>query len=362
MSQLPRIVLPFAFVILWTTGANAFVLPRQQRFAVNKLYGTADAYKLLETYVRRSTLRELLPPSELAATVASLREDKELWESYRPTYEKAVKRAEKEFREESRTFKEILGEDASERLLKALEEVAGDADATQAVLRTPAVEGVMGKKEEFILLCVGASSALEEVAGDADATQAVLRTPAVEGVIGSVLYEGIFQFIQTVDIIGNIVNGLPVIGPIRQQILNAFKKELDRTLGRQVKSFLGSYTRAASEQVANLVLSEENSKGFANARRRLGEEVLNRPLNSLVPPESTVDELSDAAWNIAASPLPIGDEEVINRVYDAIGNYSLDGLGIETPPQISALATKTFERFLNSDEGKVFTEKFTSEK
>jgi len=322
MSQLPRIVLPFAFVILWTTGANAFVLPRQQRFAVNKLYGTADAYKLLETYVRRSTLRELLPPSELAATVASLREDKELWESYRPTYEKAVKRAEKEFREESRTFKEILGEDASERLLKALEEVAGDADATQAVL----------------------------------------RTPAVEGVIGSVLYEGIFQFIQTVDIIGNIVNGLPVIGPIRQQILNAFKKELDRTLGRQVKSFLGSYTRAASEQVANLVLSEENSKGFANARRRLGEEVLNRPLNSLVPPESTVDELSDAAWNIAASPLPIGDEEVINRVYDAIGNYSLDGLGIETPPQISALATKTFERFLNSDEGKVFTEKFTSEK
>ena len=87
-----------------------------------------------------------------------------------------------------------------------------------------------------------ASSALEEVAGDADATRAVLRTPAVEGVIGSVLYEGIFQFIQTVDIIGNIVNGLPVIGPIRQQILNAFKKELDRTLGRQVHALFHEAT------------------------------------------------------------------------------------------------------------------------
>jgi hypothetical protein len=37
-----------------------------------------------------------------------------------------------------------------------------------------------------------------------------------------------------VDLVGNIVNNLPVIGPIRQQIVASFKKELDRTLGRQV--------------------------------------------------------------------------------------------------------------------------------
>jgi hypothetical protein len=63
-----------------------------------------------------------------------------------------------------------------------------------------------------------------------------LASPAVVSVIGSVLYEGIFEFIQTVDILGNIVNGLPIIGPVRKQIMTGLKRELDRTLGKQVFS------------------------------------------------------------------------------------------------------------------------------
>ena len=104
-----------------------------------------------------------------------------------------------------------------------------------------------------------------------------------------------------------------------------------------------------------LVLSEENSKGFAAARRRLGEEALSRPLSALVPPPATVAELRDAAWAVAGRPLPLGDAEVIDRVYAAIGDRSIDDLGVATPPQISALASGVLGRFLASPEGEAFS-------
>ena len=40
---------------------------------------------------------------------------------------------------------------------------------------------------------------------DATTVQAFLQAPAFEQMIGGILYEGIFEFLQRVDIIGNIV-------------------------------------------------------------------------------------------------------------------------------------------------------------
>ena len=50
----------------------------------------------------------------------------------------------------------------------------------------------------------------------------------------SINSKGIFEFIQRVDIIGATVNKLPIIGPIRQQIIQEFKKSIDQVLGGQV--------------------------------------------------------------------------------------------------------------------------------
>lgn len=272
------------------------------------------SYTHAEKWIRQQTLREILPPLEVASAVKSLREDTALRESYRPVVNKAIERIETQLRGETRSLRELLGEDASEKVL----------------------------------------SALESVKGDADATRSFLRTPAVEKVVGSILYEGIFEFIKQVDILGNIINGLPIIGPIRQQIMNGVKTELDRTLGNQVKGFLGGYSRLATEQLVTLVLSDENAQGFAGARRRLGEELLARPLSSLVPPQALVDEMKESAWTLVEQPLPIGDEETLNRIYDSFGDESLDGLGVPTPPQLSGLADSVLTRFLNSQEGKEF--------
>jgi hypothetical protein len=45
-------------------------------------------------------------------------------------------------------------------------------------------------------------------------------------------------------------------------------------------------------------------------------------------------------------------QEIIERVYTQIGDESLDGLGLATPPPLQDLAKLVLERFLNSDEGK----------
>mmetsp|Transcript_73025 Transcript_73025/g.142880 ORF Transcript_73025/g.142880 Transcript_73025/m.142880 type:complete len:301 (+) Transcript_73025:133-1035(+) len=227
-------------------------------------------FEKVESYIRRQTLRDVLPPDDLAVAVAAIREDRALREALRPRYDDVTKRIEDQLRTESRSIGDLMGEKAEAQLLTALEDVAGDADATRSFL----------------------------------------RTPAVENVIGNVLYEGIYEFIQTVDLLGNIINKLPLIGPMRQQVMASFKKEIDRTLGKQVKSFLVSYSRLATEQMASMVLSEENAKGFASARRKLGEELLQRPLSSLVPSARACQEARDGAWAIAESPLPLSDEVI----------------------------------------------------
>jgi len=49
-------------------------------------------------------------------------------------------------------------------------------------------------------------------------------------IVGGILYEGIFEFLRKVDIIGNIINRLPIIGPIRVAIMKEFKASLGGTM------------------------------------------------------------------------------------------------------------------------------------
>jgi hypothetical protein len=149
---------------------------------------------------------------------------------------------------------------------------------------------------------------------------------------------------------------LPILGPLRAQVVQSVKRETDRTLGKQVKGFLGSYSAMATEQVASMVLSRENSAGFAKARRKLGDELLKRPVASLLPPPATVVELKDALWALAQAPLPAGDEAAVTRVYELVGDVCLSKLALPPTPQPATdLMTKALNRFLASEEGKAFT-------
>jgi len=105
-----------------------------------------------------------------------------------------------------------------------------------------------------------------------------------------------------------------------------------------------------------MVLSQENSAGFAQARRKLGEELLKRPVTSLLPPEATVVELRDSLWALVQLPLPAGDAAVVDRVYELVGDISLCDLDIPpTPEPVSDLMSRALNRFIVSEEGKSFT-------
>mmetsp|Transcript_22051 Transcript_22051/g.38834 ORF Transcript_22051/g.38834 Transcript_22051/m.38834 type:complete len:371 (+) Transcript_22051:72-1184(+) len=281
--------------------------------------GDVEPGDALQRWVRKQTLETLLPREEAIQAIKELGQDTEWINRQRPSYDKLADSLEASLRAETRSFADLLGKESSERILKSLEKVDGDEAAVRAFV----------------------------------------KTPAVEGVVGSLLYEGIFEFVNTVDLLGNIVNQLPIIGPVRQQIVKLFKASIDQTLGRQVKSFLGTYSRSATDQLVSLVLSKENARRWADARRKLGDEVLKRPVNSLLPSAKTILQLRDSLWDGLQEQLTVlGDGKLVSEVYDRFGDKSLEGFGVEevTSGPLRDTPNRILWRFLDSEEGKLFIE------
>ena len=101
----------------------------------------ASGLEHAEAWLRRQTLREALPPSELEAAIAAWRADEALWDATKPAYERATVKIETQLRAETRTLRELLGGASSERLLTTLSEAEGDAEATRSFLRRCGFEG-----------------------------------------------------------------------------------------------------------------------------------------------------------------------------------------------------------------------------
>ena len=162
----------------------------------------AESMRLLDSldaWLRRQTVASVLPRSEAQALLDDLRGDRRFWAQQRRQYSRVWMQVEHALQQEARPLREVLGAETSARLLDALAN--------------------MDENPELVT--------------------AVLRSEAVELLLGHVLYEGIVEFIQQVDVLGNVVNSLPVIGPIRVQIMTAARDQLDLLVGKQIASFLG---------------------------------------------------------------------------------------------------------------------------
>ena len=156
----------------------------------------------LQEFLEKESLMTLVPRDQVMLCVDSIHENEEFWLSTEGKFNELWAEYDAKIRTEGRKISEIIGEESTRRLLENVQKVD---------------------------------------VYDAEAVKAFLQSQAIEKMIGGILYEGIFEFIQCVDIIGGVVNNLPIIGPIRQQIVSEFKKNLDRVLGTQVKEFLGSF-------------------------------------------------------------------------------------------------------------------------
>ena len=123
---------------------------------------------------------------------------------------------------------------------------------------------------------------------------------------------------------GNVVNSLPLIGPIRQQITKELKRALDLVLGPQIKTFLASYSRVAVQRMIDFVLRDENKANFRSANRALAEALLQRSVSSLLP--SAADsarlrgKLVDYLWGLSEDDLT----RALDFIYDQFGKRSID--------------------------------------
>jgi hypothetical protein len=139
---------------------------------------------------------------------------------------------------------------------------------------------------------------LEEMDDDPALVNAVLRSEVVERLLGHVLYEGILEFMQRADLLGNVFNQLPIIGAIRMQMLKTAREQLDTLLGDQIARFLGEYTSPAAESAATFLLSDDLSQPRKQARKKAGEKLLSKPIRELVEiSDLEMALMRDSVWS-----------------------------------------------------------------
>lgn len=261
---------------------------------------SSSASKVISWYTQQP-FRRLLPKEDAVKICQELLQSQELIKDSEKYVIKNWDKFLNKLREESRSMQQLLGEETTDRILKSVESL-----------------------DSY----------------DADTVRTFLGSEAINALFSKVLYDGIFEFFELVDIFGNIVKQIPIIGPIREQIKKETKRNLDRTLGPSIQKFLSTYTRIAVMQAGEYILSPANRKAFGSANVKLITSLLQRPVNTL-PFISDVD-LGEKLRRDAFAYLRAADMSDIERYldygYDLIGDKCTNDL-IDTSRVLDASPT-----------------------
>jgi len=235
----------------------------------------------LDVWMREQTIESILPKEQAKALLCDLRDDRRFWAQQRRQYSLVWFSFEASLRVEERPLSALLGNGTSRRLLDAVEEMDED----------PAL------------------------------VYAVLRSEIVEQLIGKVLYEGIFEFVQRADLLGSVIDQLPVLGAIRMQMIRTAREQVDSLLGESVTRFLGEYTTSAGESAAAFLLAPDTAPSRRRARRAAAAKLLSTPVRLLVPEmEMEVALLRDAVWSAVQEFRLPHETALVDRLYDEFGH------------------------------------------
>lgn len=208
---------------------------------------TKAEIRKIANHLAGQTLETVLDPSDAKAIFDELLFDNDSRsaifndDSYEQ-YVKLWKKAERRLRDEGeRTPAEVLGKELTDRILSS---VRGDKSG-------------------------GGGSSY-----DAKTVLAFLESDAVNSLFARLLYDAIFEFTTKFDVLGNAISKLPLLGPVRNQVLKESKRNMDRTLGPLLQRFLSGYTRVAVRQAADFVVSGENASAFGKANAKLAGYLL----------------------------------------------------------------------------------------
>ena len=300
---------------------------------------TKEEIRNIANHISKQTLESLLSPAEARAIYNELLFDNESQSSIfndnsYQQYVKYWKKVEARLREENqRTPADLLGREITERILSS---IRGDAS----------VGGKTGRK--------GSSY-------DAQTVRTYLESDAVNSLFAQLLYDAIFEFTIKFDILGNALSNLPLLGPMRAQVLKESKRNLDRTLGPLLQNFLSGYTKVAIRQAVDFVVSEENATAFGKANARLVSYLLEkRTVADWLPEEKVLEEWREEIWAYLVG-LEEGDDDdgdgqkvkedqkkivdqSIEWVYDIVGDKCVEDGGVDVNEILDA--SPTLERSL----------------
>lgn len=293
----------------------------------------------IANHLATQTLESLLSPSEARTITDELLFDNTSQSTIfnDSSYQQYVKywaKVEARLREENeRTPADLLGRELTERILSS---IRGDAPA--------------GKN--------GRGGGTSGTGYDAQTVLTFLESDAVNSLFTQLLYDAIFEFTTKFDILGNAISKLPLLGPVRNQVLKESKRNMDRTLGPLLQSFLSGYTRVAIRQAVDFVVSEENASAFGKANARLvGYLLEKRTVADWIPEEKVLAEWREEAWAYLVG-LEEGDgdggkvkadqkmvvEQSIEWVYDLVGDKCIEDGGVNVDEILDA--SPTLERSL----------------
>ena len=271
----------------------------------------------LSSLVSQSDLKQIY--NELFFERSSVLFNDETYQQYKKYWSKAEIRLRQE---DKRTLSDLLGEEATSRILNS---IRGD-------------EG-------------GVS-----LSYDAQSVRTFLESDAINSLFTKLLYDAIFEFTINFDILGNAISKLPMLGPVRQQVLKESKRQMDRTLGPLLQRFLSSYTRIAIGQTLDFVISAENSSAFGKANARLVEYLLKqKTLADFIPEDTVLVDWREESWKYLAE---IEDnesakedlrkilEQSIDFTYDALGDKCIQDSGLDVNEILDS--SPTLERGLVS--------------
>ena len=282
--------------------------------------GHVVAPKVVESinvWLSNEPISRVLPRGDFKQSLDELNANAAFWEENKPTYEKYWDRVEDTFRKEKRSLRQILGDSAVNSLLQRIE--SWDIYEPTTV-------------------------------------RAFLQNAAFEDMMGGILYEGIFMFIQRVDIVGNIIDKIPVLGPVRKIVITEFKAQLDKTVGGQVKGFLSTFNRIAVERMIEYILSPKNRPMLQKANRAVAQSLLERPFSSIGPDHATALVVRDRLWELVRAAPPSEFVALFNAMYERLEDKTLQDFGdvqrvIDAAPTARKILEDNVARFLETPDG-----------
>jgi hypothetical protein len=223
-----------------------------------------DVYRFLE----RSSLNELLPEDIVLPWISRRAKPEQVEAQWREPFNRAWARARSIMAADGRQVREVLGEERSARLV----------------------------------------SLAERLEPPPEAVRAVFRQGATEKLLGEVLYEGIMGFLKRADLLGPVVDKLPILGGLRRRLLASLKEEFERRAETKVRSFLQQASKAAVERAIEFVLSDKNRELFKGMRHKLAQTVLDRRVRELAGSDEQSEQLREEAWRVLVSVLGDGPQ------------------------------------------------------